>query len=140
MNGSTQTDFITSGVTRHTAHSLFGSGIGAPRRHAASECIPVKSAIPRRTSRVPRRCWFGCRQGTSDIGWWLGVAGRMSPGSVVGDAVEDPVGDCRIADDRVPVIDRRQANDDVGAALVALLDDRRASRTPYRPLLVPEQL
>lgn len=68
------------------------------------------------------------------------MAGRQSPGSVVGDAVEDPVGACRIADDRVPVIDRRQADDDVGAALAAFLDDRGVSRAPYRTLLVPEQL
>ena len=42
---------------------------------------------------------------------------------VVDDAVEDGVGDCGLADDVVPSIDRDLAGDEGGAAAVALLDD-----------------
>jgi hypothetical protein len=41
----------------------------------------------------------------------------------VDDAIEDRVGDGRIADQVVPAVDRDLAGDDGGAAAVALLDD-----------------
>ena len=42
---------------------------------------------------------------------------------VVDDAVEDRVGQRRVADDLVPVVDRHLAGDDQRAGAVAILDD-----------------
>jgi len=42
---------------------------------------------------------------------------------VMDQAVEDGVGVCRIADQRVPLIDGELAGDDGGAAAVAVLED-----------------
>jgi hypothetical protein len=43
--------------------------------------------------------------------------------SVVDEAVEDGVGDGRIGDDLVPMLDRHLAGDDGRSALVAIVDD-----------------
>jgi hypothetical protein len=48
---------------------------------------------------------------------------EFDPMRVVDDAVEDGVGQRRIADDFVPVVDRHLAGDDQRAGAVAILDD-----------------
>jgi hypothetical protein len=48
---------------------------------------------------------------------------EFDPVRVVDDAVEDGVGQCRVADDLVPVVDRHLAGDDQRAGAVAILDD-----------------
>ena len=42
---------------------------------------------------------------------------------VVDDPVENGVGQCRVADDLVPVVDRHLAGDDQRAGAIAILDD-----------------
>ena len=42
---------------------------------------------------------------------------------VVDEAVEDGVGECRIADDLVPLLDRNLAGDDGRSALMAVFED-----------------
>ncbi len=51
------------------------------------------------------------------------VAREHDPVGGVDDAVEDGVGERRIADDLVPTIDRQLAGDDERASVVAVLDD-----------------
>jgi hypothetical protein len=48
---------------------------------------------------------------------------EFDPVRVVDDPVEDGVGQRRVADDLVPVVDRQLAGDDQRAGAVAVLDD-----------------
>ena len=68
------------------------------------------------------------------------VAVELDAVGVVDDAVEDGVGQCRVADDLVPALDRQLAGDQQRAGVVAVLDDfeqvgglgGRAARDPNR--------
>jgi hypothetical protein len=51
---------------------------------------------------------------------------------VVNQAIEDGIGNGRIGDDLVPVLDRQLAGDDGGAAIVSVIDDLRV-RVLYAP-------
>ena len=65
---------------------------------------------------------------------------------VVDEAVEDGVGEGRIADDLVPVLDRHLAGDDGGGAPVAVVDDLEqvaallAGERREAPIVEDEQL
>src|SRR4051794_18595000 len=52
-----------------------------------------------------------------------GFAAQLEAVGIVDDAIQDRVGEGRIADQVVPAIDRDLAGDQRGAAAVALLDD-----------------
>ena len=60
------------------------------------------------------------------------LAGELDAIGVVNDAIEDGIGERRIADDLVPAVDRQLAGDDDGAGVVAVLDDLRAGRGAAR--------
>ena len=51
------------------------------------------------------------------------IAAQLEPVGIVDYAIQDRVGEGRIADQVVPAIDRDLAGDQRGAAAVALLDD-----------------
>jgi hypothetical protein len=66
----------------------------------------------------------------SSIGWRLaqGFAGQRNAVGVVDQAIQDRVGQGRVADDFIPVVDRDLAGDDQRAGVVAVLDDLQQSR------------
>ena len=67
------------------------------------------------TGRVKR---FGCGSPLPQA-----FSGECQAVSVMNEAVEDRVGECRVADGLVPVLDRQLAGDDRRAAPVAVLED-----------------
>ena len=63
---------------------------------------------------------------------------------VVDDAIEDGVGQRRIADDLVPAVDRHLAGDDQRAGVVAILDDLQQiallfGEQRFRPPVIEDQ-
>src|SRR5271163_4666934 len=56
-------------------------------------------------------------------GFSQGIASEFDTIGVVNDAVENGVGQCRVADDVVPFVDRELAGYEHGAGVVAVFDD-----------------
>src|SRR5271169_5950733 len=65
------------------------------------------------------------------------VAAELETVGVVDDAVENGVGQGRLAGQVVPAVDRDLAGDQGGAAAVAVLDDLKACRGAARGRAVP---
>ena len=73
-----------------------------------------------------------------------GPALQVEPMGVVDEAIEDGIGQGRVADDIVPLLDRQLAGDDGGAAPVAVLLDLQQfapldGRQWFRPPGVQDQ-
>src|SRR5512146_222558 len=70
---------------------------------------------------------IGCRGSSADSFRCVlsaqAVAAELQAVGVVDDAIEDGVGEGRLADQVVPAVDRDLAGDQRGAAAVAVLDD-----------------
>ena len=65
----------------------------------------------------------GAQRSSAALRFAQALAVEFDPVCVVDDAVEDGVGQRRVADDLVPVVDRHLAGDDQRAGAVAILDD-----------------
>ncbi len=81
------------------------------------------------------RALLDVKSGTIGGGLAHALAFECQPVRVVHDPIEDCVGDGRIGDCLVPVIDRQLAGDDGRAAIVPILDDLKY----VAPLLLGER-
>jgi hypothetical protein len=104
--------------------------------HPDCRATPCSGPVARRCSKPARQQVYGlsawpCSPLRNALQWGSAGDARLAQAlalefdavCVVDDPVQDGVGQGRVADDLVPVVDRHLAGDDQRAGAVAILDD-----------------